>query len=86
MVDITLHDFPDKLHTELQRRAQANGHTIEEEVYDLLEELMTRERYRRIAEDEGLGAALQAIGRDFDITDEFDNLREKQTLGHAGSK
>lgn len=86
MMDITLRDFPDQLHTELQRRAQQNGHTVEQEIFEIVEQFLTRERYKRIAKEEGLGSALQQIGRDFNITDEFENLREKQMPNSPASE
>jgi plasmid stability protein len=78
MTDVTLRDLSDPLYSELQRRAQQNGHTVEEEALDIVEQCLARERYARIADEEGLGSALRQIGRDFNITDEFENLREKQ--------
>ena len=77
MAYVTIHEMPEDTLRELQRRAQQNSRSLDAEVVSILEELLLRERYTKLVKEQGLGSALKAIGRAFDINDEFDNLRDR---------
>lgn len=76
MSEIMIHDISADTFRELQNRAQQNRRSIDAEAAAIIEEELLRSKYKRIATEQGLGSALQAIGREFNITDEFDNLRD----------
>ncbi len=62
MTDIVLHDISDETHEALCQRAKRHGRTAEEEARVLIDDALMNEKILRIADEKGLGAALQAIG------------------------
>lgn len=82
MTDILLRDIPDEMHATIKRLAEEHGHSPEEEARDILHQALFRQRVERILQEQGLGSALQAIGREFQITTEFDDLRSREQPRH----
>ena len=78
MTYIVVRDISDTMRTEIERLAEHNGRTAEEEAFTLLEDALRRARLARILKGKGLGSALQEIGREFDITNEFEHLRSTE--------
>ncbi len=76
MPDIVLHELSSETVLELQLRAQQNRRSAEAEAAAIVEEAILKSKYRRIATEQGLGSALKELGREFNITNEFDGLRD----------
>ncbi len=81
MADVTIHEISEDTLRELHRRAQHNSRSIEAEVISIVEELFVREKYIKMTKEQGLGSALNAIGRAFDVKDEFEDLRDRPIAG-----
>ena len=68
---VTIRNIPDDTHEALKARAARNGRSTEAEIRHILQEAV------RPAPEYGLGSELAAIGRRFNVTTEFENLRDQ---------
>ena len=65
MATLNIEDLPDRIYRPLKERADRNGHTVEQEVICILEEMLgAQEKTHSILELEGLGKELweKALG------------------------
>lgn len=70
MPGVTVRNISPEIHRALKARAAEHGRSTEAEIRFILEAAV------RPKEAVGLGTELAAIGREFGITSEFDNLRD----------
>ena len=70
MPAITIRKLSPEIHTALKLRASRNGRSTEAEIRDILQEAV------QAGGQPDLAADLSALGRRFEITDEFENLRD----------
>jgi plasmid stability protein len=71
MTAVTVRNLKPETHQALKDRARRHGRSTEAEIRSILEDAVSVPTASTLADE------LAAIGRDFNITNEFDNLRDK---------
>ena len=71
MSAVTIRNLSEQTHQALRRRAAQNGRSTEAEIRCILDQAAQSTSMKP------LGVALKELGRKYDITTEFENLRDK---------
>ncbi len=71
MAQLIVRNLDDRVKVRLQRRAQRNGRSMEEEVRDILRDAVRREE----GSSRGLGSGIAALFREAGLRDDIPELR-----------